>query len=93
MSIREIKGPILKKIDGKNKIKGEVVVYCDFHNWILTMIPEVIATKTVRLIPGRLRITVDHLHKNSAFAQYLAEKLQNLMGIKSVASCKESTNS
>jgi len=49
------------------------------------VLPEVIATKTVRLIPGRLRIAVDHLHKNPAFAEYLAEKLQAVIGVKSVA--------
>ena len=49
------------------------------------MFPEVIATKTVRLIPGRLRIAVDHLHKNPVFAEYLAEVLQAVTGVKSVA--------
>lgn len=49
------------------------------------MFPQVIATKTVRLIPGRLRIAVDHLRKNPAFAEYLTEKLQTVIGVKSVA--------
>ncbi|MBC8015844.1 MAG: cation-translocating P-type ATPase, partial [Sporomusaceae bacterium] len=49
------------------------------------MFPEVIATKTVRLIPGRLRIAVDHLRKNPAFSEYLVGKLQTVTGVKSVA--------
>lgn len=50
-----------------------------------TLFPEVIATKSVRLIPGRLRIAVDHLRRNPAFAEYLVEVLQTVTGVKSVA--------
>lgn len=49
------------------------------------LFPEVIATKTVRLIPGRLRIAVDHLRKNPAFAEYLVDRLQTVIGVRSVA--------
>jgi len=49
------------------------------------LFPDVIATKTVHLIPGRLRITVDNLRKNPIFAEYVANKLQTITGIKSVA--------
>lgn len=47
------------------------------------MFPEVISTKTVRLIPGRLRIAVDHLHRNPVFAEHLVNELQKMKGIKS----------
>jgi Ca2+-transporting ATPase len=49
------------------------------------LFPDVIATKTIRLIPGRLRIAVDNLRKNPNFAEYLGNKLQTITGIKSVA--------
>jgi len=49
------------------------------------LFPEVIATRTVRLIPGRLRIAVDGLRKDPIFAEYLVNKLQTITGIKSVA--------
>jgi Ca2+-transporting ATPase len=49
------------------------------------LFPEVIATKTVHLIPGRLRIAVDSLRRNPIFAEYLVNKLQTIKGVKSVA--------
>jgi heavy metal translocating P-type ATPase len=37
-----------------------------------------------RLLPGRLRITVDGLRRNPCFGEYLIQQLQNLEGIRTV---------
>lgn len=49
------------------------------------MTAQVMATKEIRLIPGRLRITIDCLKGNADLAQYLAYQLNRVTGIKSAA--------
>lgn len=46
---------------------------------------QVIATKTVHWIPGRLRITVDGLKQNRALAEFLVKNIEQINGIQSVS--------